>query len=94
MYQITWTPHALETYEHILDFILERWSIQVVMDLNDKVLALEQRLSNNQSLCPASKKQKGLRRCVVTRHTSMLYRTNDKEIQIIAFFDSRTNHSF
>lgn len=47
MYQIVWTPLALETYEHILDFILDRWSIDVVMDLNDKVLALEQQLTNN-----------------------------------------------
>jgi len=73
MLQIYWTPTAIETYEQILDFIFENWSMDVVLVLEKKVQELESRLQKNKYLCPASLSQKQLRRCVVTQHTSMLY---------------------
>ncbi|HKL36215.1 MAG TPA: hypothetical protein VJ899_07980, partial [Salegentibacter sp.] len=38
---------------------------------------------------PESEKVSGLRRCVITKQTSIYYEFNDKEIRILSFFDTR-----
>lgn len=94
MYQIAWTPLAIETYEHILEFIFNRSSIEVVIALEKKVNDLEDKLKVHQYLCPSSQVMIGIRRCVITKYTSMLYRVKEDTVEILAFFDNRTDHPF
>jgi plasmid stabilization system protein ParE len=93
MYRIAWTPLAFETYQNILDFTLQRWSMDTVLELDEKVQALEILLQTHKHLCPPSKAHPALRRCVITKLTSMLYRVVGNTIQIVAFLDNRSEHS-
>lgn len=38
---------------------------------------------------PESKKNKGLRKCVITKQTTLFYRFNTKQIYIVTVFDTR-----
>ena len=94
-YQIVWSPLAEETYLRTLAYILENWSLKEAEDFENKVESLLERLKTQKHLCPVSKIQKTLRRCVVAPQTSLIYQVrNDSNIELVAFFDNRSNHKY
>ena len=94
-YQIVWSPLAEESYLRILTYIIENWTIKEAEDFDYKVESLLERLKSHKHLCPASKIQKNLRRCVVTPQTSLVYQVrNEGIIELVAFFDNRSNHKY
>jgi plasmid stabilization system protein ParE len=46
------------------------------------------------SMYPESKIKKNVRKCVITKHTTLFYRVNKKEIEIITIQDTRQNPAF
>lgn len=40
---------------------------------------------------PESQKESGLRKCVITKHTTLYYRFDSRQIKIVAIFDNRQN---
>jgi len=94
-YRIIWSPLAEEKYLEILTFLIENWSLSIAEEFESKVESLLFRLTIHQNLCQESKIHKNLRRCVVTPQTSIVYRLRDGNIiEIVAFFDNRSNHKF
>ena len=94
-FKIVWSPLAEEKYFEILVFLIENWSVSIAKEFESKVDSLLFRLSVHQNLCPASKIHKNLRRCVITPQTSLIYRIRDGNvIEIVAFFDNRSNYSY
>ena len=94
-YQIFWSPIAEETYLQTLAYIIENWSLKEAEEFENKVESLLNRLRTHTQFCPASKIQKSLRRCVVTPQTSLIYQVkNDSIIELVAFFDNRSNHKY
>jgi len=94
-YKIVWSTFAEETYLQILTYILENWGIKEAENFDNKVENLLLRLRYNKHICPSSKIQKRLRRCVVSPQTSMVYKINkERIIEIVAFFDNRSNHKY
>lgn len=93
-YLISWSPLAEETYLNTLTQILERWTIKEAEDFEAKVESLIEKLKTHKRLCPSSNKQKNLRRCIITPQTSMIYQIKDYIIELVAFFDNRSEHKF
>jgi len=94
-YQIVWSPYAEESYLRILTYIIDNWTVKEAEDFDNKVESLLERLKTHKHLCPASKIQEGLRRCVIAPQTSLIYQIkNDRIIELVAFFDNRSNHKF
>jgi len=96
MYQILWTPLAQSSYQQILNFTLEKWSITTVIELDHEVQKLLEKLENHQSLCPPIGENKDVRKCVISKQTSLLYRIQQdtQMIELITFVDNRANHQF
>jgi plasmid stabilization system protein ParE len=77
--------------EDLLTFLEKEWSQKVK---NDFIIKLDKTLRNIDRFpesFPESQTQKGLRKCVITRQTSMYYKFSAKTIDIIALFDNRQN---
>ena len=91
-YLIIWSPLAEETYLKTLSLILDRWTVKEAEDFEAKVESLIQKLKMHQHLCPPSDKQKSLRRCVISPQTSLVYRIKDNIIELVAFFNNRSEH--
>ena len=89
---IVWTNEAKKSYKIIIANILENWNIEIVLKLENEVDSLLNNLSNNKHLCPKSSQEKKLRRCVISKQTSLLYEIQGNSIYLISFFDNRTNH--
>ena len=93
-YFISWSPLAEETYLKTLSQILERWTLKEAEDFETKVNSLIEKLKIHKQLCPPSGKQKFLRRCVITPQTSLIYQIKANTIELVAFFDNRSNHKY
>ena len=75
----------------LFKYLLENWSQKVKSDfikkLDNKIILLKEHPEGY----PESEKEKGLRKCVITKQITMFYRFNSKQINIITFFDTRQN---
>lgn len=92
-YPILWTENASTTYINTIFLIFEKWTIKEVEHFESLVEDLQIRLSNNTNLCPKSKLT-NVRKCVVSTQTSLIYRIKSKSIELLAFIDNRSNHSY
>lgn len=54
--KIIWSEQAKNSYEKIIDFILEQWNSDIALDFESKTNTLLDKLKQNKNLCPASKK--------------------------------------
>lgn len=93
-YLISWSPLAEETYLNILSQILERWTIREAEAFEAKVESLIDKLRKQMYLCPSSEKQKSLRRCVIAPQASLVYQITGDVIELVAFFDNRSQHQY
>ncbi len=89
--EIVLSQTAQETLEEILDYLLTEWSETskaVFVERLDEVTNL---LKSQPNMFPKSRKKHGVHKCVVTKHISLYYTFNDREINIITLFDNRMN---
>ncbi len=94
MNQIYWSEEAKDTYAAILNFVMDNFPIDTAIGMDDKVERLIKSLEHNSHLCSPSIKTEGTRRCVISKHLSLAYRTSGKEIELVAFFYNRMQHPF
>ena len=91
-YKIIWSPLAKTTYLKVLEYVLIKWNrkevIKVEKLVNNKIKSLE----NNQFLCPASIKNKNIRRCVISKQTSLIYEVKNGNIELLLFIDNRMDN--
>jgi plasmid stabilization system protein ParE len=93
-FTVYWSPEAEETYLETIKFILERWPVEVAEDFERLVEDLVNRLRQHKNLCPSSPMHKQLRKCMISGQTSLIYRINGDEIELVAFIDNRSNHNY
>lgn len=91
---IFWSPLAEESYLNTLSQIIERWTVKEAEEFEAKVESLIEKLKTQKRLCPPSNIQKSLRRCVITSQTSLVYQIKDNIIELVAFFDNRSEHQY
>ena len=88
-----WTPLALKTYRSILNQIVEKWGIVPMMKVDTKLNELLNDMKEFGKMCPVSKK-KGIHRCVLSKQTSLIYRVNNNQIELLEFIYNRSNHNY
>jgi len=83
------TKTAENKLEKLFDYLVKKWSLKVknefIERLNDSIAVLEKQ----PEIFPESKKIKGLRKCVITKQTTLFYRFNSTRIYIVTVFDTR-----
>jgi plasmid stabilization system protein ParE len=77
--------------EALLLFLKSEWSEKVK---NEFIIKLDKSLKQIQRLpesCPESKIVKGLRKCIVTKQTTVFYKVSESTIDIVTIFDNKQN---
>ena len=75
--------------EKLFEYFIEKWSIKVKKDFVKKLDSSIEIIKNQPEIFPESKKGKSLRKCVITKQTTLFYRYNSKRISIVTIFDTR-----
>lgn len=82
------TEKKLET---IFSNLVEKWSIKVKNEFIEKLDYSIELIRNQPEMFPESKRGKKLRKCVVTKQTTLFYRFTTKKINVVTIFDTRQN---
>ncbi len=91
--KIIWSNQAKISYEDAIDFILKQWDAEVAFDFENKTNLLLDKLITNVKLCPLSIHSQ-LRKCVIHKNTSLIYRVTNTTIELITFIDNRSKHKY
>jgi plasmid stabilization system protein ParE len=89
--EIRLSKRAMRKLDSLLVYLEEEWSAKVKHEF---VLKLDKSLKQIQKLpdsFPESEKIKGLRKCVVTKQTTLFYKYSETTIDVITIFDNRQN---
>lgn len=82
---------AEKKLDDLFDYLVEKWSERVKKEFITKLDSSIKIIKHQPDIFPVSKKSKGLRKCVITKQTTLYYRYNSKRIDIITLFDTRQN---
>lgn len=75
--------------KQLFSYLEENWSVKVKSDFVRKLDENIERIREQPETFPESLTRKGLRKCVITKHTAMYYRFNSRQIKIVTIFDNR-----
>lgn len=89
--EIRLSKRAMKKLDSLLVYLENEWSTKVKHNF---ILKLDKSLKQIQKLpdsFPESEKIRGLRKCVVTKQTTVFYRYSETSIDVITIFDNRQN---
>ena len=82
---------AEKKLDKLFDYLIQKWSITVKKEFVKKPDASIEVIKKQPEIFPESKKAKGLRKCVITKQTTLYYRYTSKRIHVVTLFDTRQN---
>lgn len=80
---------AEKRLEILFKYLEEEWSYKVKSDFIRKLDKNIQIIKDQPESFPASEKQSEIRKCIITKQTTLYYEFNHKEIHILTVFDTR-----
>lgn len=89
--KVIWSPASKEEYAEILGFVEDNFGIDAALKLLDKTDVIIGGIATFPEMFPASKLRKDVRKAVITKHNSVYYRYNKKQVQLLHFWDNRQN---
>lgn len=91
MRKIVFSPHSKLQLDSLLDYLEIRFSVSTkkkfVLKL-DKVIVIIQKDPDTFSKLNS---YTAIRKCVISKQTTLYYRYNNREIRLLSLFDSRQN---
>lgn len=92
--EVKFTPEAEETFDLMILQIKNKWGESVVVNLENKILNSLSLISKNPFIHSVVFEQSEIRKCVLHKNCSMLYRVNNDIIEVICFWDNRQDPAF
>jgi plasmid stabilization system protein ParE len=88
---IRWSSFAENDFALILEYLNSKWNKTVCnnfIEIVDTNLLLIQK---NPKLFPFLNKELNIRKCVITKHSTLFYRDKENKIEILRLYDNRQN---
>jgi plasmid stabilization system protein ParE len=91
MREIKISNDAQEKTKLLLEYLEIKWSEKVRIKFANKLYETLKLIRANPEMFPKSTTNKNLYKCVVTKQTTLFYNFTDKQINVVAVFDTRQN---
>lgn len=92
--KITWSDEAKTSYRQTIYDLLENWPIEIAIRLENSVNRLIHNLEYHNHICPPSKKDTSIRKCVISKQSSIIYIIENDIIHLVGFIYNKSNHTF
>jgi plasmid stabilization system protein ParE len=89
--KVTVSERAEQNLDNIARYLETKWSVRVRDKFLEVLKKKMEQIARMPHMHEASSKKKKIRRCVVTKQTSLFYRAKKEEIEIITIQDTRQN---
>lgn len=87
---IRWTKRADITFAKIVSYLEKEWTEKEVGNFVKKTFIVINLISHNPEMFPATK-GKDVRKGLISKQNSLIYRIKKKEIELLFFWDNRQN---
>jgi len=77
--------------DKLFEYLIMNWSIKVKNEFVKKLDKSISVIKKQPESFPSSENEKGLRKCVVTKQTTLYYRFDKYKIKVVTIFDTRQN---
>ncbi|MBI5916890.1 MAG: type II toxin-antitoxin system RelE/ParE family toxin [Bacteroidetes bacterium] len=94
MNTIIWSDLAFLSFNDAVDYLTENYSLDLAIRFDEDVEKLLEKLCSFKNFCPPYEPRPVLRKCVVNRQVSLIYRVDGTTLHLITFFDNRGIHPF
>ncbi|MCV9931547.1 type II toxin-antitoxin system RelE/ParE family toxin [Flavobacterium sp. LS1R47] len=91
MREVKFTLNAEKSFDSIVNYIEKKWSLKEKISFLKKFNKSVSVIILNPESFPLTEKNKIVRKCVVTKQTTIFYVFTSKEITIVSVFDTRQN---
>lgn len=88
---VRYSLRAKQEEIELLEYVLEKFGQKSAKEVFDTIEKVLESVRNIPEMYPASKKQKGLRKCVFSKQTSIYYRVRADCIEVVSFRPNRKN---
>ncbi|HEY4194997.1 MAG TPA: hypothetical protein VGM63_05650 [Mucilaginibacter sp.] len=88
-FEIRFTPEAEETYESLVMQLRQKWGEKFVNKFEVKVSRSLDTISTEPFIYPVAEENTEIRKCLLHKNCSMLYKAYDNVILIVCFWDNR-----
>jgi plasmid stabilization system protein ParE len=75
----------------LFEYLIAKWSIKVKNEFIKKLDKSISLIKEQPESFLSSEKEKGLRKCVITKQTTLYYRFDKNKIKVVTLFDTRQN---
>jgi len=80
---------AEKKLEKLFSYLIAKWSVKVKNEFIQKLNKNIELIKKQPNSFPESEKENGLRKCVITKQTTLYYRFDSKTIKVVTLFDTR-----
>ncbi|MEG1590131.1 type II toxin-antitoxin system RelE/ParE family toxin [Chryseobacterium sp.] len=91
--EVVWSEEVLRNYFHVLDYLLENWSVREIENFESRFDDLILRLQNHKEICPKSLLL-NYRKCLIDKNNSLIYQEINNKIFLVAIIDNKSSHQY
>ncbi len=89
--KVTISERAEKNLDDIIQYLETEWSVRVRDKFLEVLKTKIEQIGRMPQMYEASSKKKTIRRCVISKQTSLYYKAKKEEIEIITIQDNRGN---
>ena len=89
--EVFWTVRATHDFEKIVFYLKSNWLEKEITNFINKLNKAVNLISYRPKLFTLTNFRKNLRRCVLTKQTTIFYKEVDSKIYIVSLHDNRKN---
>lgn len=93
-YILRFTPEAEDTYDALSLQLLQRWGTRFVQKFEDRISKALDTIGATSFLYPIVVKETQVRKCIIHKNCSLLYKVEGQTVTIICFWDNRQEPMF
>ncbi|MDP9081741.1 MAG: type II toxin-antitoxin system RelE/ParE family toxin [Bacteroidota bacterium] len=90
-YDLRWTERAADDYEKLVDYLLEKWGLEITIKVTKEIDQTITHIRNAPEHFPILLPKKKIRRCVASPQTSIYFKADNGVVEILTLFDNRQN---
>ncbi len=89
MHQVVWTEYAAKPYEETINYLVDNYSLDTAIKFDEKLNKQLDVLETFPNSCEKHPTKKHLRKCKITKQTSLITFTKGNTVELIMFTDNR-----
>ncbi|OAQ39697.1 hypothetical protein A5893_08930 [Pedobacter psychrophilus] len=88
---VVWSSRANLEYTNLIDYLLNNWGLILTKEVISKINDSIDRITTSSEQFPIVSQTKPIRKCVISKQTSIFFISSLEKIFIISLFDNRQN---